>query len=110
MKIATLAACPVFGGKLAALDTSKALAIPGVRQVVRLDDAGAVVADHMGAAKQGLAALDIRWDEGPNAKRTSADLLPQREAAAPRSGGGRRSGGHAATPMKGSRRPLEALD
>ena len=40
----------------------------GVRQVVRLDDAVAVVADHMWAAKQGLAALDIRWDEGPNAQ------------------------------------------
>jgi isoquinoline 1-oxidoreductase beta subunit len=109
MKIATLAACPVFGGKLAALDTSKALAIPGVRQVVRLDDAVAVVADHMWAAKQGLAALDIRWDEGPNAKLTSADLLHQLEAAAARSGVVARSDGDAGTAMKGAARRVEAV-
>jgi isoquinoline 1-oxidoreductase beta subunit len=34
-------------------------------QIVRLDDAVAVVADHMGAAKKGLAALVIEWDDGP---------------------------------------------
>src|SRR5438309_1820448 len=60
MKVATLAACPVFGGKLASVDDTKARAVPGVQQVVRLDDAVAVVADHMWAAKQGLAALAIR--------------------------------------------------
>ena len=40
----------------------------GVRQIVKLDDAVAVVADHMGAAKKGLAALVIEWDDGPQAK------------------------------------------
>ena len=64
MKVATVAACPVFGGKLASVDDSKAKAIKGVQQVVRLRDAVAVVADHTWAAKKGLAALDIRWDEG----------------------------------------------
>src|SRR2546422_4744377 len=39
-------------------------------QVVRLADAVAVVAEHMWAAQQGVAALDIRWDEGPNAQRS----------------------------------------
>ena len=41
--------------------------MPGVRQVVVLDDLVAVVGDHMWAAKQGLAALNITWDDGPNA-------------------------------------------
>ena len=54
MKIAAVAACPVFGGKLAGVDDSKAMAIKGVRQVVRLDDAVAVVGDHTWAAMQGL--------------------------------------------------------
>ena len=54
MKIATVAACPVFGGKLASVDDSAALAVKGVRQVVRIEDAVAVIADHMGAAKKGL--------------------------------------------------------
>ena len=68
MKIATVAACPIIGGKLARLDDSKAKAVKGVRQMVRLDDVVAVVADHMGAAKKGLAALDITWDGGANAQ------------------------------------------
>ena len=49
------------------VDDSAAKAVPGVRQVVVLDDLVAVVGDHMWAAKQGLEALDITWDEGPNA-------------------------------------------
>ena len=81
MKIATVAACPVFGGKLADVDDSKAKAIKGVHQVVRLDNAVAVIADHMWAAEQGLAALDIHWNEGPNATLSSADVVQQLEAA-----------------------------
>ena len=75
MKIATVAASPVLGGKVAGLDDTKAKTIKGVRQIVRLDDAVAVVADHMWAAKQGLAALAIRWDDGPNAKVSIADVV-----------------------------------
>jgi isoquinoline 1-oxidoreductase beta subunit len=59
MKIAAVAACPVIGGKLARLEDSKAEAVKGVHRVVRLDDAVAVIADHMWAAKKGLAALDV---------------------------------------------------
>ncbi len=81
MKIATVAASPVLGGKVAGLDESKALAIKGVHQVVRLDEVVAVVADHMWAAKQGLAALAIRWDDGPNAKVTTADVVKELEEA-----------------------------
>jgi len=86
MKIATVAACPVFGGKLARVDDSAALAIKGVRQIVRLDDAVAVVADHMWAALQGLAALDIDWDEGPHSKVSSADIARQMEIASQKPG------------------------
>jgi isoquinoline 1-oxidoreductase beta subunit len=75
MKIATVASSPVVGGKVAGLDERKALAIKGVHQVVRLDDAVAVVADNMWAAKQGLAALAIRWDDGPNAGVSTADVV-----------------------------------
>ncbi len=86
MKVAAVAACPVFGGKLASVDDTRAKAIAGVRQVVRLDDAVAVVADHMWAAKQGLAALDIHWDEGPNAQLTTDDIVRQLALASQRSG------------------------
>ena len=67
LKVATLAQSPVFGGKLLSVDDRAAKAVKGVRQIVKLDDAVAVVADHMGAAKKGLAALVIKWDNGPNA-------------------------------------------
>ncbi|MBR0692747.1 xanthine dehydrogenase family protein molybdopterin-binding subunit [Bradyrhizobium lablabi] len=67
VKIATLAQSPVFGGRVRSVDDTAAKAVNGVRQIVRLDDAVAVVADHMGAAKKGLAALKIEWDEGAHA-------------------------------------------
>jgi isoquinoline 1-oxidoreductase beta subunit len=81
MKIATLAQSPVFGGRLKSVDDTKAKAVRGVRQIVRLDDAVAVIADHMGAAKKGLAALDIQWDEGPNATLGTADIMRELDAA-----------------------------
>ena len=81
VKIATLAQSPVFGGRLKSLDDSAAKAVKGVRQIVRLDDAVAVVADHMGAAKKGLAALKIEWEEGPHARLTTADIARELEQA-----------------------------
>ena len=81
MKIATVAASPVLGGKVVALDEKKAMAIKGVHQVVKLDEVVAVVADHMWAAKQGLAALAIRWDDGPNGKISTADVVKELEEA-----------------------------
>jgi Aerobic-type carbon monoxide dehydrogenase, large subunit CoxL/CutL homologs len=68
MKFATVAACPVFGGKVGKVDDSAAKKIPGVRKIVVLDDMVAVIGDHMWAAKKGLDALKIDWDEGPNAR------------------------------------------
>ena len=109
MKVATLAACPVFGGKLAGVDDSKAKAIKGVLQLVRLDDAVAVVADHMWAAKQGLAALDIRWNEGPNAKLSTADIVQQLAAASQRSGVVARQEGDAAKAMARAAQKVEAV-
>jgi isoquinoline 1-oxidoreductase beta subunit len=66
MKFATLAASPAFGGKVVHVDDSAAKKIPGVQQVVVLDDLVAVIGDHMWAAKRGLDALNIEWDPGPN--------------------------------------------
>src|SRR5467141_1061872 len=81
VKIATLAQSPVFGGRLKNVDDTAAKAVKGVRQIVRLDDAVAVVTDHMGAAKKGLAALVIEWDDGPHAKLTTAAIATELEKA-----------------------------
>ena len=80
VKIATIAQSPVFGGRLKSVDEAAAKAVKGVRQIVRLDDAVAVVADHMGAATKGLAALTIEWDDGPHA-RLNTDDVPARARA-----------------------------
>ena len=81
VKIATLAQSPVFGGRVKSVDDTAAKAVKGVRQIVRLDDAVAVVADHMGAAKKGLAALVIEWDDGPHAKLNTDEIAGELEKA-----------------------------
>ncbi|BCH28819.1 aldehyde dehydrogenase [Mesorhizobium sp. L-8-10] len=86
MGIAAIAISPVFGGKPKAVDEAAARAIKGVRQVVRIENAVAVVADHLGAAKKGLEAAAIEWDDGPNAAVSSADIVRQLEEASQRPG------------------------
>jgi isoquinoline 1-oxidoreductase subunit beta len=81
LKFATLAQCPVFGGKVANIDSEAAVKIPGVRQIIALDDLVAVVGDHMWAAKRGLEALKITWDEGKNANISSKDIWDHLRAA-----------------------------
>ena len=65
---------------------------PACRQIVVLDDLVAVVGDHMWAAKKGLEALDITWDDGANAKVNSQDDLG-RPARGQRKGRRRRQDG-----------------
>jgi isoquinoline 1-oxidoreductase beta subunit len=86
MKIATVALCPVFGGKVGKVDDSAAKKIPGVQKIVVLDDLVAVVGDHMWAAKKGLEALKIDWNEGPNAKISSKDIWQDLRAASEKDG------------------------
>jgi isoquinoline 1-oxidoreductase beta subunit len=86
MKFATLAASPVFGGKIQHVDDGAAKAIPGVRQVIVLDDLVAVIGDHMWAAKKGLDALAVTWDEGPNANLSSRDIWDDLRAASRKDG------------------------
>jgi isoquinoline 1-oxidoreductase subunit beta len=86
MKFATLAACPVFGGKVGKVDDSAAKKIPGVQKIVVLDDLVAVVGDHMWAAKKGLDALKIDWNEGPNARISSKEIWQDLRAASEKDG------------------------
>jgi len=72
---AAIRACPVFGGKVKSFDATKVAAMPGVKKVLQVDESSvAVVADTWWRAKTALDALDIVWDEGPNAKLSSADV------------------------------------
>jgi isoquinoline 1-oxidoreductase beta subunit len=76
MLTAVVARSPGFGGKLRSVDDKAALAVSGVRQVVKVPSGVAVLADHYWAAKQGREALKIEWDEGPTA---GLDSAKQRE-------------------------------
>jgi isoquinoline 1-oxidoreductase subunit beta len=93
MKFATVAACPVFGGKVGKVDDSAAVKLPGVRKVVVLDDMVAVIGDHMWAAKKGLEALQIEWNEGPNAKITTKDIWQALRKASEKDGAVAKSDG-----------------
>jgi isoquinoline 1-oxidoreductase subunit beta len=86
MKFATVAACPVFGGKVGKVDEAAATKIPGVQKIVVLDDMVAVIGDHMWAAKKGLEALKIDWDEGPNAGVSSEGIWNDLRAASAKDG------------------------
>ena len=83
MLTAVIARPPVVGGKVARFDPTRALAVPGVRKVLEIPSPKppygfqpwggvAVVADHTWAAMRGRAALDVTWDDGPNATYDSA--------------------------------------
>jgi isoquinoline 1-oxidoreductase beta subunit len=106
VKFATLAACPVFGGKVGRVDDSKAKGLPGVRQIIVLDDLVAVVGDHMWAAMQGLAALEIAWDEGANASVSSAQVWEQIRSAGEKEGAVAKTAGDSAKSLASG----EAID
>ena len=76
MLVARVLRCPVFGGKVASYDASRANAIAGVHDVVPVSAGLAVVADNYWAASRGLQALadDVTWDEGPLAGLTTDEI------------------------------------
>ncbi len=106
MKIATVRACPTRGGKLKAVDETRARAVPGFVELIKIDDAVAVVGDHFWAAKQGLEALDITWDPGANAELSTAQIT---EAMAERSRNGPTIVGRNAGTKPADGKTIEAL-
>jgi isoquinoline 1-oxidoreductase beta subunit len=75
MVCAAIKDTPVFGGKLKSFDAAKVQSMPGVKQVVKVgDSAVAVVAERWWQAKTALDELPIVWDEGENAKVSSATI------------------------------------
>jgi isoquinoline 1-oxidoreductase beta subunit len=81
MLCAAVKESPVFGGKLKSFDAAKVMSMPGVKKVVQSGDAAvAVVADTWWQAKTALEALPIAWDDGPNAKLSSAAIADMLKA------------------------------
>src|SRR3984893_1933053 len=66
--------CPVFGGKVASFDATKAKAVPGVKDVIQTSRGVAVIANSTWAAMQGRKVLTVQWDEGAGASTSSASI------------------------------------
>ena len=108
MQIATVAASPVFGGTLASLDEAAALKVPGVHQVAKLDNAVAVIAEHYWAAKKGLEAANPKFDDGPNASLTTADVVAALAKASERQGAVAKNEGDVASALANAATKVEA--
>ena len=118
MLFAVVARCPVFGGKLVSFDATRAKAVPGVRDVVPFETSGrgasttggvAVLADNSWAAIQGRNALEVKWDEGPTAKESTAELQKQFLANAAKPGKVVRNEGAADSVLASSPKKIEAV-
>ncbi len=75
MVYASLAQCPVIGGKVKSFDGSKAKASAGVIDVVQISDGVAVVANSWWQAKKARDLLSIQWDEGAGAALSDASVI-----------------------------------
>ena len=108
---ATIKECPVFGGKLASFDASKAMSMKGVKKVMKVGEtAVAVVAESWWQAKVALDAVNITWDEGPNAKLSSASIAEIRKSGldAPQAFVGNKAG-DAMAALAGAAKKIEAV-
>jgi isoquinoline 1-oxidoreductase beta subunit len=109
MLYAVVARCPVFGGKVASFDATKAKAVPGVKTVVQISSGIAVVADNTWAAMQGRRALDVKWDEGPNANASSESISKLFADQMAKPGAEARKEGDAASALTGAAQKIEAV-
>ena len=75
MLYAAIMQCPVYGGRPKSVDENAIAAMKGVRRVVRMNDAVAVVADSWWRAKCALEALPIVWDDRGNGGLSSAIIF-----------------------------------
>lgn len=108
MLFATAVHCPVFGGSLKSLDDTKALAVSGVKQVVRISEGVAVVATNTWAAFEGAKALRVEWTPG-GFTMSSADIRAQFERLAKGPGVEARSEGDPDAALAGASKRIEAI-
>src|SRR5947209_1186675 len=118
MLYAVIARCPVFEGKVASFDATKAKAVPGVRDVLEIKTSGrgastsggvVVLADNSWAAIQGRKALEVKWDEGAAANESSEELHKQFLENASKPGKALRNDGDADAALASASKKLEAV-
>src|SRR5262245_28520633 len=104
--------CPVFGGKVKSFDANQDSGMTGVKKVVQVGDtAVAVIADTWWQAKTALDTLTISWDEGPNAKISSADIAATLKEGldAEQTFVGNKAGGDVKQALAGAAKKVEAV-
>ncbi|MEM7020730.1 MAG: molybdopterin cofactor-binding domain-containing protein, partial [Pseudomonadota bacterium] len=120
MVYASIERCPVIGGSVVSYDDAAALAIPGVQQVIKLEDAPlppafralgglAVVASNTWSAFQGRKALEIEWDRGPNTSYNSPAYRTTLEQSAGNTGREIRNMGDITPAFASAEQTLEAM-
>jgi len=75
MLYAAVAQCPVFGGKVKAMDAAKVQGRRGIVKVLNVETFVAVVADNWWRAKEALRDVHIDWDVGANGNASTASLM-----------------------------------
>jgi isoquinoline 1-oxidoreductase beta subunit len=75
MLYAAIAQCPVFGGKVKAMDSSKVEGRRGIVKVLNFESFVAVVADNWWRAKEALRDVNVDWDVGANGNASTATLM-----------------------------------
>ena len=105
---AAVARCPVFGGSVKSFDDSKAKAVAGVKQVVQISGGVGVIADNTWSAMQGRSALQINWDEGPNAANSSEAISKLYRERAQQAGAIARKDGDVEAALASAAKKVEA--
>jgi len=106
---AAVARCPVFSGKVASFDATKAKAVPGVKDVVQISSGVAVVAENTWSAMQGRRALEVKWDEGELASVSSDSIWKLYAEQMEKPGVAARKDGDAAAALASAAQKIEAV-
>jgi isoquinoline 1-oxidoreductase beta subunit len=108
MMTVLIARAPVFGAKVVSLNADNAKAVPGVKDVLQVPSGVAVVASGFWPAKLGRDKLEIKWDEGANAKLSTTGMREQFAALAKTPGTVARKVGDPAKALAGATKTITA--
>jgi isoquinoline 1-oxidoreductase subunit beta len=109
MVYAAIATCPVFGGRLAKFDDTHARKIPDVQRIVSFDNGVAVIGAHTWAARRGLQALEIQWDEGTGADVSTDTIIAELVKASQRGGAVARKEGNVEKAFASAKTRIDAV-
>ncbi len=108
-QVGSIERCPVFGGKVETFDASAAKAIKGVSHVVQVTNGIAVVGDSFWSVMKGRRALRVKWNEGPLANLSSAEITRGYQDLAKQPGQVARKEGDAEKVLAGGGKVIEAV-